>query len=256
MGFSSADRIVFGEEAYMHLHIISPELRHKGFGVPFVKESARYYFRMLQLHRLYCEPNAFNTAPNRALQRAGFQYQFTHEARPGPINFHQTTTRWMMERTELSMSDWSGIADTAPGSDQSQRLPWLVQSQLVLTVLTRPFTEGPSGPLGRWPGVEGVVDEQVPHRPVPGSRLGKLLPGQGKRRQRDNGRSEPDDLPDTQEPRCRAQRHATRPARATANPTKPTRRPQTAILHRPLPCCNSGIPPRQPYSTSARSGSL
>ncbi len=100
VGFSSADRIVFGEEAYMHLHIISPELRHKGFGVPFVKESARYYFRMLQLHRLYCEPNAFNTAPNRALQRAGFQYQFTHEARPGPINFHQTTTRWMMERTD------------------------------------------------------------------------------------------------------------------------------------------------------------
>ena len=98
VGFSSADRIVFGEEAYMHLHKISPELRHKGFGVEFVKESARYYFRTLRLDRLYCEPNAFNTAPHRTLQRAGFRYQFTHEARPGPINFHQTTTRWMMER--------------------------------------------------------------------------------------------------------------------------------------------------------------
>jgi RimJ/RimL family protein N-acetyltransferase len=98
VGFSSADRIVFGEEAYMHLHIISPQLRQKGFGVEFVKESALYYFRTLQLDRLYCEPNAFNTAPNRTVQRAGFRYQFTHEARPGPINFRQSTTRWVMER--------------------------------------------------------------------------------------------------------------------------------------------------------------
>jgi RimJ/RimL family protein N-acetyltransferase len=98
VGFSSADRIVFREEAFMHLHIVSPELRHKGFGAEFVKESARCYFQMLQLNRLYCEPNAFNTAPNRTLQRAGFRYLFTHEAQPNPINFLQTTTRWMMER--------------------------------------------------------------------------------------------------------------------------------------------------------------
>jgi RimJ/RimL family protein N-acetyltransferase len=98
VGFSSADRIVFGEEAFMHLHILSPELRHRGFGAEFVKESARCYFRLLQLKRLYCEPNAFNTAPNRTLQRAGFRYLFTHEAQPTPINFHQPITRWLMER--------------------------------------------------------------------------------------------------------------------------------------------------------------
>jgi RimJ/RimL family protein N-acetyltransferase len=97
VGFSSADRILFGEEAFMHLHIVSPELRHQGFGSAFVKESARCYFQMLKLQRLYCEPNAFNTAPNRTLQRSGFRYLFTHEARPSPINFHQTTTRWVME---------------------------------------------------------------------------------------------------------------------------------------------------------------
>ncbi len=99
-GFSSADRIVFGQEAFMHLHIVSPELRHQGFGAEFVKESARQYFRMLQLERLYCEPNAFNTAPNRTLQRAGFHYLFTHETQPTPINFHQATTRWMLERRD------------------------------------------------------------------------------------------------------------------------------------------------------------
>ena len=100
VGFSSTDRIVFGEEAFMHLHIVSPELRHQGFGSLFVKESARNYFRMLQLERLYCEPNAFNTAPNRTVQRAGFHYLFTHEAKPGPINFHQVTTRWVLDRSE------------------------------------------------------------------------------------------------------------------------------------------------------------
>ena len=100
VGFSSADRIEFGEEAFMHLHIVSPELRHQGFGTEFVKESARHYFRMLQLKRLYCEPNAFNAAPNRTLQRAGFRYLFTHEAQPSAINFHQVTTRWIMERSD------------------------------------------------------------------------------------------------------------------------------------------------------------
>jgi RimJ/RimL family protein N-acetyltransferase len=100
VGFSSADRIVFGEEAFMHLHIVSPELRHMGFGAEFVMESVRHYFQMLHLERLYCEPNAFNTAPNRTLQRAGFRYLFTHEAQPTPINFHQTITRWVIERPD------------------------------------------------------------------------------------------------------------------------------------------------------------
>jgi RimJ/RimL family protein N-acetyltransferase len=100
IGFSSADRIVFGEEAFMHLHIVSPELRHRGFGAEFVKESARHYFRVLQLERLYCEPNAFNTAPNRTVQRAGFHYLFTRETKPTPINFHQAITRWMLGRRD------------------------------------------------------------------------------------------------------------------------------------------------------------
>jgi len=100
VGFSSTDRIVFGEEAFMHLHIMGPDLRHRGYGTEFVKESARHYFRVLQLERLYCEPNAFNRAPNRTLQRAGFHYLFTHEAQPSPMNFHQATTRWMLDRSD------------------------------------------------------------------------------------------------------------------------------------------------------------
>jgi RimJ/RimL family protein N-acetyltransferase len=98
VGFSSADRIVFGVEAYMHLHVLEADNRHKGLGVEFVRKSAAHYFRILGLERLFCEPNAFNVAPNRTLQKAGFRYLFTHEAQPGPINFFQTTTRWVLDR--------------------------------------------------------------------------------------------------------------------------------------------------------------
>jgi RimJ/RimL family protein N-acetyltransferase len=98
VGFSSADRIVFGKEAFMHLHILSPVMRGKGLGVEFVKESALTYFRVLELERLFSEPSALNVAPNRTLQRAGFSFLFTHETTPGTINFPQLATRWVLDR--------------------------------------------------------------------------------------------------------------------------------------------------------------
>jgi RimJ/RimL family protein N-acetyltransferase len=100
VGFSSSDRIVFGVEAYMHLHVLEAEDRHKGLGTEFVKRSARPYFHVLELERLFCEPNAFNVAPNRAVQKAGFRYLFSHQAQPSPINFFQVTTRWVMDRAD------------------------------------------------------------------------------------------------------------------------------------------------------------
>jgi RimJ/RimL family protein N-acetyltransferase len=99
VGFSSADRIVFGSEAYMHLHILDPSERRAGLGAQFVRLSAAEYFRVLRLERLFSEPNALNVVPNRALQRAGFRYVLTHEATPSPINFPQVTTRWVLDRT-------------------------------------------------------------------------------------------------------------------------------------------------------------
>ncbi|MCU1489068.1 MAG: uncharacterized protein JWM85_473 [Acidimicrobiaceae bacterium] len=104
VGFSSTDRIVFGKQAFMHLHILSAERRAAGLGTAFVRESAKVYFEVLELERLFCEPNAFNVAPNRTLQRAGFSYLFTHETIAGSINFLQPMTRWMLERSQLD--DW------------------------------------------------------------------------------------------------------------------------------------------------------
>ena len=98
VGFSTSDKIIYGERASMHLHVTEPDLRNQGVGVECVRRSVDIYFERLSLKRLFCEPNAFNVAPNRTLQKAGFKYLKTHMTVPGPFNFHQAVTRWVMER--------------------------------------------------------------------------------------------------------------------------------------------------------------
>lgn len=97
LGFSSVDKIKFGEEAYMHLHVFDSQSRQAGYGTACVRQSVEIYFRLLSLKRLLCEPNAFNAAPNRTLQKAGFRYIKTHMTVPGPLNFHQAVTQWAIE---------------------------------------------------------------------------------------------------------------------------------------------------------------
>lgn len=98
IGFSSVDKIIYGEEAYMHLHIFTAMQRQRGYGAACVRKSAEIYFERLQLARLYSEPNAFNVGPNRTLQKAGFVYVKTHRTVPGPLNYHQAVTRWVCSR--------------------------------------------------------------------------------------------------------------------------------------------------------------
>lgn len=97
VGFASLDRITFGDEGRFHLHILEPERRHRGLGVPFVRLSAARFAEMFALRRIVSEPNAFNVAPNRTLQRAGFRYDRTEVTTPGPINVEQPVTRWVLE---------------------------------------------------------------------------------------------------------------------------------------------------------------
>jgi len=98
VGFSTSDKITLGEQANMHLHVTDAERRHQGIGAECVRRSVDIYFERLKLKRLFCEPNAFNVAPNRALQKAGFKYLKTYMTVPGPLNYHQAVTRWVIER--------------------------------------------------------------------------------------------------------------------------------------------------------------
>ena len=98
VGLSAVDHIEFGAEAFMHLHVLEEDRRRQGLGTEFVRLSVDEYFRALELKRVYCQPNAFNVAPNRTLQRAGFRYVFTKEMQPSALNFPQPITRWVLER--------------------------------------------------------------------------------------------------------------------------------------------------------------
>jgi RimJ/RimL family protein N-acetyltransferase len=98
VGFSTADKIAFGEHAHMHLHVTAPGERRRGLGVEAVRRSVDLYFERLRLKQLFCEPHALNVAPNRTLQSAGFRYLKTHVTVPGPLNFRQPVTRWVMIR--------------------------------------------------------------------------------------------------------------------------------------------------------------
>jgi RimJ/RimL family protein N-acetyltransferase len=97
VGFSTADKIAYGEQANMHLHILEADRRSSGVGVACVRATVDLLFEKLALRRLFCEPNAFNVAPNRTLQRVGFRYVKTHRTVPGWLNYHQPVTRWVYE---------------------------------------------------------------------------------------------------------------------------------------------------------------
>lgn len=98
IGFSSVNKIQFGEEAYMHLHITDESKRKSGYGSTLVRQSVDIYFDRLKVRRLFCEPHVFNTAPNRTLQKAGFKYVKTHMTVPGPLNYRQAVNRWVVAR--------------------------------------------------------------------------------------------------------------------------------------------------------------
>ena len=98
VGFSGADKLAFGRQLNLHLHIVDDGERRSGMGTEFVRLTAQLYFETFEVERIYCEPNALNTAPNRTLQAAGFRYVKTHYTVPGPLNFHQPVTRWVLER--------------------------------------------------------------------------------------------------------------------------------------------------------------
>jgi len=98
VGHSNVNKIVYGQEAYMHLHLWETGLRQRGAGAELVKMGLPYFFNNLRLQTLYCEPYALNPAPNRTLAKAGFQLRDTYTTTPGFLNFEQEVCRWELTR--------------------------------------------------------------------------------------------------------------------------------------------------------------
>ncbi|HSP40486.1 MAG TPA: GNAT family protein, partial [Gillisia sp.] len=96
VGHSNINRIIYGTEAYMHLHLWKSDWRKKGLGTQLVIKSLPFYFKMFKLKNLICEPRAINPGPNKTLEKVGFELERTYVTIPGSINFEQEVNSWKM----------------------------------------------------------------------------------------------------------------------------------------------------------------
>lgn len=96
VGHSNVNKIIFGVEAFLHLHIWDAAIRKKGLGNTFIRMTLPYFFENLGLNKLYCEPYALNTAPNKTIEKAGFSFVKEYITTPGWLNFEQPVNLWEM----------------------------------------------------------------------------------------------------------------------------------------------------------------
>jgi [ribosomal protein S5]-alanine N-acetyltransferase len=100
VGHCNVNQIVFGKQAFMHLHLWQAINRQKGAGSELVKKSLPYFFGNLELEELYCEPYAYNPAPNKTLEKVGFQFEKKYTTIPGSLNFEQEVKRWKLTKED------------------------------------------------------------------------------------------------------------------------------------------------------------
>jgi RimJ/RimL family protein N-acetyltransferase len=79
IGHSIVNKIVTSEEAYRHLHLWQKSVRKKGLGIEFLTLTIPIFFETFSLKRLYCEPLAANVAPNKTLDKLGFDFVKSYE---------------------------------------------------------------------------------------------------------------------------------------------------------------------------------
>ena len=104
VGHSNVNRIIFGEEAYMHLHIWKKDNRTKGLGLQFVKMTLPFFFEKIKLKKICCEPYALNPAPNKTMEKLGFEFIKEYVTVPGWINYEQQVKHW-----ELSLKKFKEL---------------------------------------------------------------------------------------------------------------------------------------------------
>ncbi len=96
VGHCYVNHLVFGKEAFMHLHIWKSNLQQKGLGTQMVKKSIPVFFEKLELQTLFCEPAAKNPAPNKTLEKVGFKFIKKHTTVPAGWTFQLEVNRWEM----------------------------------------------------------------------------------------------------------------------------------------------------------------
>lgn len=98
VGHSNINKIEFGKDATMHLHLWKNDIRKRGLGSEFLNLSLPYYFKKFELEKIICEPYSKNIAPNKVLEKIGFDLVRTYETIPGWINFQQKVNRFELKK--------------------------------------------------------------------------------------------------------------------------------------------------------------
>lgn len=101
VGHSNINKIDYGNEAYMHLHLWDQEKAQSGNGAYFAKRCVELYFKLFKLEKIFCEPNALNPGVNKTLEKIGFELLKEYDTVPGEINFHQTVNRWVLPKGKV-----------------------------------------------------------------------------------------------------------------------------------------------------------
>ena len=101
IGHSNINKIIFGQEGYMHLHMWDHTKRHSGLGVELLKKCIPIYFKKFDLQVLKCEPYALNVPPNKTLPKLGFDFVKEYHTKPGLISFPQPVNHWQLSRAKF-----------------------------------------------------------------------------------------------------------------------------------------------------------
>lgn len=104
VGCSNINQIEYGKRAFMHLHLWKTEYRQKGQGTAFIKKSLPFYFNNFDLKFLFCEPYALNPAPNRTVEKIGFQLVKSYQTISGASNFKQLVNQWKFTRANFEQA--------------------------------------------------------------------------------------------------------------------------------------------------------
>ena len=100
VGCTNVNQIVYGKQAFMHLHLYQGDNRQKGIGTEFVKKSLPFYFENLKLQQLFCEPYSLNPAPNKTAEKIGFEFIKQYKTIPGASNFEQFVNQWKLTKKQ------------------------------------------------------------------------------------------------------------------------------------------------------------
>ena len=101
IGHSNINGIEFGKQATMHLHLWKSNNRKKGIGTELIRKSIPFYFENLKIEKLICEPYALNPAPNKTLEKIGFEFIKEYRTIPGSLNFEQDVNRWELTKDQF-----------------------------------------------------------------------------------------------------------------------------------------------------------